>query len=122
MLEVEAWILNVAGSMKRSEVLALAIISGFSEELLFRGAMQSSWGWGWSLGIFTLLHSGPGRAFRYWTIFALIAGGVFSYLTWLRGSLLSAIVAHILVNGINMGRLMSQPVDSDPREVSTDRT
>ena len=107
MTRVEAWMLETIGPLDGSEVFALALISGFSEELFFRGAMQSSWGWGWSLAAFTLLHWGPGRDFRYWTLFALLAGGVFSFLTLSRGNLLAAIVAHIVVNGINMRLLMN---------------
>ena len=103
--EVEVWIARVVGPLSRSEILALALISGFSEEVLFRGAVQSSWGWPWSLGIFTLLHSGPARSFRYWTLFALIAGGAFTFLTLSRGTLLPAVVAHVVVNGVNMSLL-----------------
>lgn len=106
MRDVEVWMAETIGPLDGSEVFALALISGFSEELLFRGAIQSSWGWAWSLGIFTLLHSGPGRAFRFWTVFALIAGGTFSWLTLWRGCLLPAMVAHIVVNGVNMHFLM----------------
>lgn len=109
MREVEAWMLETIGRLDSSEIFALALISGFSEELFFRGAMQSSWGWIWALGIFTLLHSGPGRAFRFWTLFAFLAGASFSWLTLSRGSLLPAIVAHVVVNGINMHLLMKDP-------------
>lgn len=109
MREVEVWMLETIGRLDSSEIFALALISGFSEELFFRGAMQSSWGWALALGIFTLLHSGPGRAFRFWTLFAFLAGALFSWLTLFRGSLLPAIVAHIVVNGINMYLLMKDP-------------
>ncbi len=106
MRSLESWMCRAIGPLNASEIFALALISGFSEELLFRGAIQSAWGWVWSLGIFTLLHTGPGRVFLFWTFFALLAGGSFSFLTDWRGNLLPAIVAHITVNGLNLSLLM----------------
>lgn len=114
MARVETDIRRLVGPLEPSEALALAIISGFAEELFFRGAMQSSWGWGWALAIFTVLHTGPGRAFRYWTAFAFVAGGLFAWLTLERGTLLAAIVAHILVNGVNLTRLARMPLPEVP--------
>ena len=114
MRRVEVEIRHLIGPLETSEALALALISGFAEELFFRGAMQASWGWGWALFVFTILHTGPGRAFRYWTVFALVAGGVFAWLTLERGNLLPAIVAHVLVNGVNLVRLCRMPDSWEP--------
>ena len=108
MRDLESWMCRAIGPLSPSEVFALALISGFSEELLFRGAIQSAWGWAWSLGIFTLLHTGPSRTFLYWTFFALVAGGSFSFLTDWRGNLLPAIVAHVVVNGLNLSLLKTK--------------
>lgn len=116
MRQVEMEIKRLVGPLETSEALALALISGFAEELFFRGAMQASWGWGWALAVFTVLHTGPGRAFRYWTVFALVAGGVFAWLTLERGNLLPAMVAHVLVNGVNLVRLGQLPELRDPRD------
>ncbi len=96
------------GPLDESEVYALALISGFAEELFFRGAVQSSWGFWWAAAIFTLMHSGPGRVFRWWTLFALVAGLVFGGLTLLRGNILAAVVAHGSVNAINLRRLAAR--------------
>ena len=88
-----------------SEVIALALLSGFAEELFFRGAVQEAWGWPLATLLFALLHVGPGAAFRVWPVFAVVAGLVFAGLVEWRGSLLAAVVAHALVNAVNLGRL-----------------
>lgn len=114
MRELEAIMRRWFGEIDSSEVFVLALISGFSEELFFRGALQSSLGWVWATLIFTLLHSGPGRIFRIWTVFALVAGLCFAALTHYRGNILAATVAHVLVNWINLQALMSlRPETSD---------
>ena len=87
------------------EVIALALLSGFAEELFFRGAVQAAWGWPLATLLFALLHVGPGAAFRSWTLFAAIAGLLFAGLMLWRGNLLAPVVAHALVNAINLGRL-----------------
>jgi len=90
------------GNIERDEVFALAVISGVGEEVFFRGGVQGSWGWLWATALFAVLHTGPGRAFRLWTFFALIAGLVSAGLTLWTGNLLAPIVAHAVVNGINL--------------------
>jgi len=54
--------------------VALAVLSGFAEELFFRGAVQGAFGWLPATLAFAVLHSGPGKAFRLWILFAAIAG------------------------------------------------
>ncbi len=91
------------------EVIALALLSGFAEELFFRGAVQGAWGWPLATLLFALLHVGPGAAFRSWTVFAALAGLLFAGLMLWRGNLLAPVVAHALVNAINLGRLVRRP-------------
>jgi membrane protease YdiL (CAAX protease family) len=114
--ELEVRLASVLGSLVPSEVLALALISGFAEELFFRGAVLGQWGgqWGWWVATitFALLHSGPGRAFRLWTLFAALAGGLFGALVLWRGSLLAPILGHVLVNAVNLRRLARRRGDS----------
>jgi uncharacterized protein len=98
----------VLGPLGRTEVIALAVLSGFAEELFFRGAVQGSFGWVVATVLFALLHTGPGSAFRLWTLFALLAGLLFGALMVLRGNLLGPVVAHFLVNAINLWRLASR--------------
>lgn len=96
---------DVLGPLEPGEATSLALISGFSEELFFRGAVQGALGFTVALVVFTLLHTGPGRAFRLWTAFAALAGAALGGLMIWRGNLLGPVAAHALVNGINLRRL-----------------
>ena len=109
--ELEQHLGRVLGNMDPQEALALAVLSGFAEELFFRGAVQgafTSHGWLWAAFLFALLHTGPGRAYRLWSLFAFVAGIVFGLLTVWSGNLLAAVVAHTVVNAFNLRRLVQE--------------
>jgi uncharacterized protein len=110
--ELEARLAQALGPLSGSEALALAVLSGFAEELFFRGAVQGSLGWVAATLLFGLLHSGPGKAFRLWTLFAILAGAVLGLLMVWRGNLLGPVVGHFLVNAVNLRRLASRAGDS----------
>ena len=121
--QLEEQLAAVLGPLTASEAFALAVISGLAEELFFRGAVQGSFGWLAATILFALLHTGPGRAFRLWTLFAVLAGALFGGLMAWRGNLLAPVVGHFLVNGVNLRRLASLagdsgrlPPGSDPSE------
>jgi membrane protease YdiL (CAAX protease family) len=107
--ELEERLAELLGPLDPGEAVSLALISGFSEELFFRGAVQGSipgvGGFVLALIVFTLLHTGPGRAFRLWTAFAALAGAALGGLMMWRGNLLAPVVAHVLVNAVNLRRL-----------------
>lgn len=103
--KLETELAELLGPLRNSEVVGLALLSGFAEELFFRGAMQGAWGWFPATVLFALLHAGPGTSFRIWTMFAAIAGLTLAGLMIWRGNLLAPVVSHVLVNGINLGRL-----------------
>lgn len=103
--ELEDTLADLLGGLDLSETLALALISGFAEEIFFRGAVQGSFGIVPATLVFALLHGGPGKPFLLWTLFALVAGAVFGGLALTRGNLLAPIVAHVLVNAVNLRRL-----------------
>lgn len=96
---------ELLGNLDQAEVLGLALLSGFAEELFFRGAVQSAWGWVPATLLFALLHAGPGSTYRIWTGFAALAGLLFAWLMLWRGNLTAPIVAHALVNGVNLSYL-----------------
>jgi CAAX protease family protein len=110
--ELEARLASLLGPLTLSEAVALALLSGFAEELFFRGAVQGTLGWAAATLLFALLHSGPGRAFRLWSVFALVAGGLFGGVMAWRGNLLGPVVGHVLVNAVNLRRLASRAGDS----------
>lgn len=103
--QLERKITAVLGPLARDEAIALAFLSAVAEELFFRGAVQGSWGLGWATVLFAVLHTGPGLSFRLWTLFAALAGALFGGLMLWRGNLLAPIVAHFLVNAVNLSRL-----------------
>jgi CAAX protease family protein len=110
--ELEAKLAGVLGPLTLSEAVGLALLSGFAEELFFRGALQGTLGWAAATFLFAVLHSGPGRAFRLWTLFALLAGALFGGVMAWRGNLLGPVVGHFLVNAVNLRRLASRFGDS----------
>jgi membrane protease YdiL (CAAX protease family) len=85
--------------------VSLAVISALAEELFFRGALQAAIGFLPAAVLFALMHAGPGKGFRVWTLFALAGGLALGALVALRGPLGGAIVAHLMVNGVNLVRL-----------------
>jgi membrane protease YdiL (CAAX protease family) len=96
---------ELLGGLTAPQALALAALSGFAEELFFRGAVQGAVGWLAASLLFALLHSGPGPEFRLWTLFAACAGLLFGALMLWRGNLLAPALAHFLVNAVNLRRL-----------------
>lgn len=110
--QVEGELARLLGPLSRGDALALAALSGFAEELFFRGAVQGSWGLAAATVLFALLHTGPRPAFRAWTLFAAVAGLLFGALVEWRGNLLPAVLAHFFVNAINLVRLAGTPTES----------
>jgi membrane protease YdiL (CAAX protease family) len=115
--ELEERIESLLTGLEPSHAVALAVMSGFAEEVFFRGAVQSAWGFAPACALFALLHTGREACFRLWTVFALIAGLVFGGLVLWTGTLLAPIVAHMLVNGVNLYRLAA---GSGMREAAAD--
>ncbi|HJX28947.1 MAG TPA: CPBP family intramembrane glutamic endopeptidase, partial [Thermoanaerobaculia bacterium] len=72
------------------------------------GAIDGVGGWLAASVIFGLVHTGPGREFRLWTLFALTAGFLLGGLMVWRGNLLAPVIAHFAVNAVNLSRLAAQ--------------
>ncbi|HXT21249.1 MAG TPA: CPBP family intramembrane glutamic endopeptidase [Thermoanaerobaculia bacterium] len=105
------------GPLTLAEAYGLALLSGIAEEVFFRGALQAAWGYAAATVLFALLHSGRGREMLLWTASALAAGVLLGALVLWRGTLFAAIVAHALVNAVQLRRLLvrssTEPVGSD---------
>ena len=96
------------GSLSVPNALLLALASGLGEELFFRGALQPRVGWLASSLLFGAVHFVPRRDMLPWTGFAIAMGGVLGGLFTWTGNLVAPIVAHVVVNGLNLPFLVSR--------------
>ncbi|MDQ1346821.1 MAG: protease family protein [Acidobacteriota bacterium] len=111
--DLEDELARLLAPLSIAEAVSLAVISALAEELFFRGALQSAIGFLPAAVLFALLHAGPGKGFRVWALFALAGGLALGALVSLRGPLGGAIVAHLMVNGVNLVRL-ARPSPAPP--------
>ncbi len=111
---LEKHIAEIVGQFHRSELWALCLLSGFAEELFFRGAMLPAWGIWVSAAAFGVAHLGPGRAGVLWAAVAALAGlGLGSLYLW-TGTLVAPMIAHATVNGINLIRVTRRSSANHP--------
>jgi membrane protease YdiL (CAAX protease family) len=94
------------GPLGTPDAVLLAAASGFAEEALFRGALQPAVGWIPASLLFGVVHFVPRREFLPWTAFAVAAGfGLGALYDW-TGNLVAPIVAHTVVNAVNLPLLV----------------
>ena len=86
----------------------MAVASGFSEELLFRGALQPRVGLLVASVLFGAVHFVPRRQLLPWTGFAIAVGLLFGWMFETTGNLVAPVVAHCVVNGVNLPLLIRQ--------------
>ncbi|MCZ6781675.1 MAG: type II CAAX endopeptidase family protein [Proteobacteria bacterium] len=96
------------GAISTPNALLLALASGMAEELFFRGALQPRVGLVAASLLFGALHFVPRREFLPWTGFAVAAGFVFGALFEGTGNLVAPMVAHAVVNGVNLPLLIRE--------------
>lgn len=104
----------VARDLSALGIVAVATFSALGEELWFRGLLQPWVGLWLQALAFGMVHSqlrGPSR--WAWVGWATIMGLAFGALFALTGSLAGPIVAHALINGLNLAFLKSH--DPVPR-------
>ena len=94
------------GKPSARECVALGLASGVAEEAFFRGALQPALGWLLASLIFGLVHFAPRRELLPWTGFALGAGMLLGGLFEWTGNLVAPIVAHVVINAVNLRRLV----------------
>lgn len=94
------------GPLAGHEAAGLAVLSGLGEEVFFRGAMQPAWGYLVTTLLFGVLHSGRGREMVLWTVSSLLAGAVLGGLMEWRGNLLAPVLCHVLVNAVQLRRIL----------------
>lgn len=121
--EIKALLTQALGlRVRASDAALIAIYSSIGEEALFRGALQPWVGGALAslldrpeaapvLGVlvaglaFGLVHAPVKPALRPWTVLAIVMGFAFGALTEAADSLLPAIIAHGLINFLNLLRL-----------------
>jgi hypothetical protein len=90
------------GPISERRALGFALASGLAEEAFFRGALQPRVGLLAATLLFAAAHYVPRPGLRVWSLFALVAGGLFGALFEATGDLLAPAVAHAIVNGLNL--------------------
>lgn len=112
---------HLLASLQKQEVMVLAVSSALGEELFFRGALLSRLeiclpgAWGTALGIvgsamlFSLVHIAPGKKFFSWTIGSFLVGLAFAGLYVGMGDLTAPVVAHAVVNWLNLRDIIQRP-------------
>ena len=115
------WGEDLARSMARAlgplpvpSAILLALVSGIAEEVFFRGALQPRVGWVLASLLFGCVHFVPRREFLPWTGFAICAGFLFGALFVWTGNLLAPVTAHVVVNGVNLPRLVRRYGPTEP--------
>jgi membrane protease YdiL (CAAX protease family) len=81
------------------DIVIISVCAGIGEELLFRGAVQQSWGWTVASVSFGLCHVG-GRSTWPLGVWAAGVGGLLGWLATATGGLLASIVAHALYDAL----------------------
>ena len=84
------------------EIVVLAVASSVGEELFFRGALLPAIGLVGSSAVFALLHVGPKARHLPWTVTSFGAGLLFGAIFLWTGDLTGPVVAHFLVNFLNL--------------------
>ena len=103
----------VARAMSGTGIVALALLSALGEELLFRGLLQPWIGIVPQAILFGLLHQVRGSSRWVWVVWAIVVGVVLGAIYSVTGSLAGPIVAHALVNGLNLAYLKAH--DPEPQ-------
>lgn len=100
---------RILGPLPGSHAWALALLSGFGEEMFFRGMLQPALGLVITSLLFGLVHFIPRREILPWTCFSIGAGFLLGWLFQFSGTLVAPIACHVLVNGINLDRITHGP-------------
>lgn len=95
----------IVRSIPASLTVPLALLSALGEELLFRGVLVPSIGVIASSVLFGLVHQIPGPARWTWALSAAVLGLCLAALFAGSGSLLGPIVAHAIINMVNLRAL-----------------
>lgn len=107
----------LAGGLSGHAIVLLAVFSSFGEEFIFRALLQPATGVLLQALIFGFLHQIPGRARWIWAAWATMMGLALGALFAATGSLLGPLLAHALVNGLNLRFLQAHDTTPPPRSL-----
>lgn len=106
MYNVEIELKKHIGNLYFHDILIIGFLSGTAEEFLFRGLLQPTLGILWTSIIFAILHFPSKKILIFYPIFAMIMSIILGYITIINhGSIISAIVAHVTINIVNLYRI-----------------
>jgi hypothetical protein len=97
----------IAQSISGPGILVLALLSSLGEELLFRGLLQPWLGLILQSALFGLLHQIRGPSRWVWVGWASAVGLALGAMFQLTGSLVGPVIAHAVVNFLNLSYLKS---------------
>jgi uncharacterized protein len=92
------------------QIVAVSILAGVAEELLFRGVLQPLAGLPAASVIFGAVHVG-GRNFVAYGVWAACIGALFGWLMVMTGGLLAPIVAHAVYDALALAFVRYRPGD-----------
>lgn len=98
------------------QLVALLGVAGLAEELVFRALLGPTLGVFVSSVLFGLVHQMGGKGRWPWVIWASLVGLGLASIYALTGSLLGPLVAHALINGMNVARV--RRMQTPPRRPS----
>lgn len=104
---------GLLAGLNSRQVLYLALLSGFGEEILFRGVLQPRLGWLLASLMFGALHFPIRRTLIPWSLFALAMGFALAGLTEVFQNLWPAILLHFIINYLNLHDLTEEEPPPD---------
>jgi len=107
----------IATGISFTGIGVLAILSALGEEVFFRGLLQPWIGLVPQALLFGLLHQVPGRSRWVWATWATLVGLALGAMFALTGSLVGPVVAHAIINGLNLSYLKRHDPDSQPKSL-----
>lgn len=112
---LEAELSPLVRGLSPGAVLSVACLSALGEELLFRALLLPLVGLFPQAALFGLAHQLPGRARWIWVLWASIMGVVLGVLYRTTGSILGPILAHAVINALNLRYMQLNEVIATPR-------
>lgn len=113
--ELQAELAPFSRGLSAGTVAMVATLSALGEELLFRALLMPLVGLVPQAALFGLAHQLPGRSRWIWVLWASIMGVVLGALYRTTGSIVGPILAHAVINALNLRYMQVREVVATPR-------